>query len=353
MIFLIILNSLVLPDAWGINLMSAALCDDNFNNKSIEELKAGRIIAQSYKKAGIEMYSCFGWTNLGEGSIWYNVTDNLDINSIDIVQSKVLNQWELSSLTDCSITGNNDSCNDGWWSGRWSKDEIIEPEIIGRYPSTLSWRRLRAEIYGVDFMGCMQHTPLRYGDVDNNGDPELIVFLPNLYSVDMAIFSPSKKKTIFASKLDFNDVISFSDIKGTDRDYFEPTYQYYSRYVYDRNELSPGEKGYRSFAKIYTGDFDENGTPDILVWRKLYVSRLITDPVKGFELKGQMYGHYSLIDSEYKLQDTSAETVQNWLSTKNLTWQKGFPSLSECEGEEGQLIPEMHDPLLNDPDVLK
>ena len=66
-----------------------------------------------------------------------------------------------------------------------------------------------------------------------------------------------------------------------------------------------------------------------------------------------MYGHYSLIDSEYKLQDTSAETVQNWLSTKNLTWQKGFPSLSECEGEEGQLIPEMHDPLLNDPDVLK
>ena len=90
MIFLIILNSLVLPDAWGINLMSAALCDDNFNNKSIEELKAGRIIAQSYKKAGIEMYSCFGWTNLGEGSIWYNVTDNLDINSIDIVQSKVL-----------------------------------------------------------------------------------------------------------------------------------------------------------------------------------------------------------------------------------------------------------------------
>jgi hypothetical protein len=44
--------------------------------------------------------------------------------------------------------------------------------------------------------------------------------------------------------------------------------------------------------------------------------------------------------------------VKGWLTAKQLTWKKGYPSKSECAGQEGQFIPEMHDVLLNDPDVL-
>jgi hypothetical protein len=91
------------------------------------------------------------------------------------------------------------------------------------------------------------------------------------------------------------------------------------------------------------------------VWRKLYLSKLLSEPVAGFDKVSDTYYHYERkVTGEYELKtDTAPETIQGWLTSKNLTWQSGFPSKSECAGQEGQLIPEMHDPLLNDPDVLK
>ena len=110
----------------------------------------------------------------------------------------------------------------------------------------------------------------------------------------------------------------------------------------------------RAYGKIYIDDFDGDNSNDIIMWRKLYFSKLKSDPVKGYELDAEMFAHYKIVDGDYQLQtDTTPATVQGWLSANNLTWQKGFPSKSECDGQEGQLIPEMHDPLLNDPDVLK
>jgi hypothetical protein len=85
---------------------------------------------------------------------------------------------------------------------------------------------------------------------------------------------------------------------------------------------------------------------------KLYESRSLSDSTRGFSRKRDTFVHYKLVGGVYELQQTAAEQVQAWLNAKNLTWQAGFPSKSECPGQEGQLIPEMHDPLLNDPDVL-
>lgn len=85
----------------------------------------------------------------------------------------------------------------------------------------------------------------------------------------------------------------------------------------------------------------------------MYRSNLIKEPVAGFTKLSDVYVHYKLTDGEYKKQTTEQRVIKGWLDAKNLTWQKGYPSKSECPGKEGQLIPEMHDPLLNDPDVLK
>ena len=79
---------------------------------------------------------------------------------------------------------------------------------------------------------------------------------------------------------------------------------------------------------------------------------MIRETKKGFAKKDELLVHYALVDGEYKKQSTSANTIKGWLATRQLTWQKGFPSQSECPGAEGKLIPELHDPLLNDPDVL-
>jgi len=68
---------------------------------------------------------------------------------------------------------------------------------------------------------------------------------------------------------------------------------------------------------------------------------------------GHYFAHYRLYIGQHKKQEVDEATMQNWLSTQQLTWQKGYPSKSESTGEENQLIPEMHDPLLNDPDLLQ
>ncbi len=96
-----------------------------------------------------------------------------------------------------------------------------------------------------------------------------------------------------------------------------------------------------------------NITLDILVWRKVYKSNLLKDPIAGFAKLSDTYIHHKLINGEYKKQPTEQSVIKGWLEAKNLTWQKGYPSKSECPGQEGKLIPEMHDPLLNDPDMLK
>jgi hypothetical protein len=110
------------------------------------------------------------------------------------------------------------------------------------------------------------------------------------------------------------------------------------------------------YAKVYFSpdlEGDQNG-PNFLVWRKRYQSREADDPVNGFELTDESLDYYERQeDGVYARSDRPEEISRQWLAERDLTWAKGYPNYSECEDEEGQLIPEMHDPLLNDPEVLE
>src|SRR5690554_561147 len=201
-----------------------------------------------------------------------------------------------------------------------------------------------------DYLGCLSKTPLRYGDFDNDAQTELMLFLNN----DLVVFSPQKEKIVFSTTLAYKDELAESQLGiafGESRE--DLIFQYYSA----QGSLKPFTAPFaaqRSYAKVYVGNFENKDTYDVIVWRKLYHSRLNSDPIKGFEHNADLLIHYQRNElGEYLPQDTRPETIQSWLNAKNLTWQKGFPSKSECAGEEGKLIPEMHDPLLNDPDVLK
>lgn len=202
--------------------------------------------------------------------------------------------------------------------------------------------------------GCLLKSPLRYGDIDGDGEKELVIFMGRGWQTDIHIFSTSIKKTIFSANLNVNHAF-IPDAKELENIY--PTYgkpnhpQYLSDWV--NGNPPPLEIGFRSFGKIFLDDIDGDETKDIVLWRKYFVSKKIEDPIKGFDKKSDTYIHYKLIDGEYKKQSTEQNVVKGWLEAKNLTWQKGYPSKSECPGQEGQLILEMHDPLLNDPDVLK
>ena len=209
-----------------------------------------------------------------------------------------------------------------------------------------------ASYYGISNYtspGCLNKTPLRYGDIDGDGHAELAVF-PN---DTVVFFSPPQAKVIFSYHYQLNDEMSAEQADLV----FMPPYQdtdpqYIAGSGQDElvREIFPAQ---RSLSKIYIQDFNGDKIPDIILWRKMYRSNLRNNAVDGFHLYAQTWVYYQLTDGQYVPQDTAPETIQNWLSSAELTWSKGFPELSECAGDEGKPIPEMHDPLLNDPDVLQ
>jgi hypothetical protein len=236
----------------------------------------------------------------------------------------------------------------GWPITPWAS-EPIEPEVLERY------EHVRRDFSTLHLspshpLGCLKSTPLRYGDIDGDGVNELVIFIGN----QLLVFSPSAQKTVFGMNMRVDDWMTEEETQSH-FEYYPPagideiTPYYQSAANMDYASELPG---YRGYGKLYSSDFDKNGSPDILVWRKLYLSRMLNVD-KGFDKISDTYYHYEKsATGEYVLKDTAPKTIQSWLAEKNLTWQSGYPSQSECEGEEGQLIPEMHDPLLNDPDVL-
>jgi hypothetical protein len=271
-----------------------------------------------------------------DNSLYYslgrkNVIVNAKVfrDSLDnfIFQYDILNKWPLTL---------------------WSY-EPVELEVLERYEHV---RRDFSTLHPSPShpLGCLKSTPLRYGDIDGDGVNELVIFIGN----QLLVFSPSAQKTVFGMNMRVDDWMTEEETQSH-FEYYPPagideiTPYYQSAANMDYASELPG---YRGYGKLYSSDFDKNGSPDILVWRKLYLSRMLNVD-KGFDKISDTYYHYEKsATGEYVLKDTAPKTIQSWLAEKNLTWQSGYPSQSECEGEEGQLIPEMHDPLLNDPDVL-
>jgi hypothetical protein len=234
----------------------------------------------------------------------------------------------------------------GWGLTRWPQElqnkKVSEmytlgsdPEYAQEYHHTTSSKPV---------LGCLSHSPLRYGDLDDDGKSELVLFLGQVGKVlDLVMFNPDKEKIQFSARVIFTD--------ATDWDYGDNfKYQYASNF-----NMSKGAYiGSKTYAKVFMGEFDGNeSSPDIIVWRKHYTSLSKNTSTKGFKLASQNYQFYTLKEGEYQLQISLEAQIENWMSEYELTWSKGYPSKSECAGQEGQLIPEMHDPLLNDPDVLK
>lgn len=266
-----------------------------------------------------------GFTNFGNGNEYLAVSRTPFVHLVSPLEGKYLGGWSINK----NIVFESDLINIGIQAS-----DVIES--------------------GDSDIGCFLKNPVRYGDFDQNTQNELVILMGRGWQTDMHIFSEPLKKTIFSANLNVNHAFipSSEDIENLYPTYGKPQNpQYLSDWV--NGNPPPLENGFRSFGKIFLDDLDSDETKDIVLWRKYFVSKKIEDPIKGFEKIRDTFIHYKLIDGEYKKQPTEQAVVKGWLEAKNLTWQKGYPSKSECPGQEGQLIPEMHDPLLNDPDVLK
>ena len=311
-------------------------------------LSIAKTIAVKGKELGLNPRSSMTFTNLGSGDVYFALYSNMEIRQFNITTNQYLGAWPLGHYV-CANEDRRD-CNTPWWEGRWSSDEALERELQdringSRYPVRYFYSGAVPKITP----GCMGKNPLRYGDIDGDGVNELVIVLIDA----LIIFSTTSNQTIFSMMWNVNDWLSSEETLDEvyDGD-VEPDYpQYASKFLVGSN--NGFAEAYRGYAKIYVDDFDNDSRADIVVWRKLYESRALNDPINGFIPKGNTFVHYELIDGEYKIQETEQSDIEGWLSTKQLTWQKGYPNLSECPGQTDQHIPEMIDPLLNDPEVLQ
>ncbi|WP_396589153.1 hypothetical protein [Bermanella sp. R86510] len=289
-------------------------------------------------------------------SIYYVILGDT-FGRLNLSSKQYLGNWPLKAPHTC--TEDELDCGEPWWIGRWGEQEYLEPEITERfinYDYHLNGHFDFKLSYGDqeigEAVGCLEHTPLRYGDIENDGQSELVLFLKD----SLVVFSPEEEKVIFATLYNYSQYIQWDKMLETTNFRADPpddtTPQYGSKIAFEKD--MNGIPALRSYGKIFTKDFDENDSNDIILWRKLYRTKLQGDSTLGFDKVRDTYLHYEKVEGSYVLkEDTAQDTIQGWLDASNLTWQKGFPSKSECEGQEGELIPEMHDPLLNDPDVLK
>jgi hypothetical protein len=350
--FLVSLFLMFSVGTYALELSSGVISKGRDTVRNDEQKRISPIIKSVIKdKSPSGLSRSIGYTNLGAGDNWFRLNKDLTIKGVNVETKQYLGSWPLATLNSCDK--NDQNCIEPWWEGRWSDQEFLEPEIkkrLNNYDIKLPFELSYGDDIS-DAVGCLEHTPLRYGDIDSDNNSELVVFLKNSF----VIFSPKEEKVIFSSLFNYLDFVTWQTLIDAEMYLDAPTNstpQYASllEFKKDRNAII----GYRGYSKLFIQDFDNNQNADLVVWRKLYQSRLQGDNIKGFEKLSDSYLHYKKVNGEYQLQtDTAPETIQGWLTAKNLTWQKGFPSKSECAGQEGQLIPEMHDPLLNDPDVLK
>ncbi len=331
-------------------LTNAIVSDSGKTQRTEEQKIASKTITTILKENGIGGSLSLAYTNMGEGNIWYRLFHDMKIHGVNFAEKKYLGGWSIiTAANPCSA--NDESCTKPWWTGRWGAEESLEKELITRIDDSENDETFRAssETDLASNLGCLAAKPLRYGDVDSDGKNELVVILKDSF----IIFSSQKAKTIFAVMWDVKDWTTWANLQelGLIEDPTSNHPQYGSTKFYDNGNGT--NVGYRGYAKLYFGHFASETSSDILVWRKLYQSRLVKDPIKGFEKKSDTFVHYKLVNGEYKKQTTDTATIKGWLTAKQLTWKKGYPSKSECAGQEGQFIPEMHDVLLNDPEVLQ
>lgn len=279
----------------------------------------------------------------------YSLSDKLGLYLTHFKTREVMGNWSLSGFTQHLSLEGERPVGDKYDVTLAGKPSTITGNPLNVEMKTKKGYYLPNRLNEYFPAGCLQSSPLRYGDLEGDAQSELVLFLNH----DMVVFSPDRQKTIFSAHYYKGDELSvedapaaFTNIKPS----IDPQHLADSGSYASVREKLPAR---RSISKFYVKDFDANGKSDILIWRKLYESNLGDNPVKGFHLVGEGVFHYEKsATGEYVFKDdTKSNVAKDWLTSNNLTWQKGFPSKSECAGQEGQLIPEMHDPLLNDPDV--
>lgn len=128
---------------------------------------------------------------------------------------------------------------------------------------------------------------------------------------------------------------------------------YFPKSDYPARDLSfNDDEGRKSYSKIFIRDFDENNLLDILVWKREYKSKKVTNGVQaGFELANDGFTHYeeNATSIGFDKKPITNEMAKAWLEESNLTWKSGWPNENLCTQPGRRALPMVgigDDPIL-------
>ena len=305
-------------------------------NKSIFEPPQEEAKYRQYFLSGELPGTSVGHISLGANE--YFSLDNLGNLSHVEAKPKTLNSYyhHIAKFNEWKLELNHD---------------LLEYDLVNRLIDSGN----EGSFLGESKFGCLNNPPLNAYDLDEDGVDEIIAFSLE----DIFIFSQKYQKVIFNTKLFFED--SLGDVGSTSylKDAGEQAQlpQYASAIA--ASDIQPYiEPALTGFAKIFVGDFDQSGKFQIIVWRKLYISKLRGDDSLGFRILTNTYQYFieeksAERISAFRLQDTEEDFIINLLDSSSLSWQQGFPTNSRCHDVTNTHIPQSHSILLNDEDVLR
>src|SRR5690606_26220477 len=118
------------------------------------------------------------FTNLNDGDKWFRLYENFFISGVDIKSKSYLGGMEIDAFNDPEL----------------------EPEIISLYQERYNVESHSRTIENTKQFpsGCLISSPLRYGDITGDTNPELAIYAQNQYgAVNITFFSTEYNKVIF------------------------------------------------------------------------------------------------------------------------------------------------------------
>ncbi|MGH8372327.1 MAG: hypothetical protein ACRETO_06315 [Gammaproteobacteria bacterium] len=138
--------------------------------------------------------------------------------------------------------------------------------------------------------------------------------------IDLNIFRTTDFKNVLKARLQYDNYTSVTYARELNSAF--SSLKFGERHRPLRNPPVPGE---RDSSKLFYGDFEHDGTLDVLLWKRTYQDK------SNWELKSEDYKIYKLTDDSEFIEDSVATAkVQQIIKENDLTWDSGFPNNGTC-----------------------
>lgn len=222
--------------------------------------------------------------------------------------------------------------------------------------------------YDFDAYGCHIANPIKMADIDLDGLSEIFYVggfgimqldkneseVIKTFKTTLAIFNPEKSSSnVFRHELSYEN---FFDRSASEYLNKKSSYQVFTPYILEPSGhivaddyfgKAPIKPAIRRYSKLFFKDFNKNDKLDILIWQREYISRLKSDPVKGFKLNKVVFQFFEEDDSGFVEKSISDETATQYLAEHDLTWRSGYPNTNLCRHRKSDDDPIIENYVIN------